>query len=280
MATKRLLGVFAHPGDEAFISGALAKYGEQGVETGLVYATCGEVGEVSDDILATPDNLGEVREAETREAADVLNVQRIWFLNYRDSGARGTADNHHPQAFLQARPADAMGKLVAIIREFHPQVIITFDESGGEGNPDHIAIYKYTIGAFHAAADEALYPELGTAYSVSKLYYTSFARRQILMMTEWLQDEAFDNVFKDLDLDNLGFPDDQINVLLDVEPWQEKKNRSWDMHRSQVNPANLPISRLPKELQRKWRSNEYYQLATSRVGPDLLGDNDLFAHVS
>lgn len=278
MAARRLLGVFAHPDDEGLISGALLHYHTLGVETGLVYATRGEVGESSDSVVAAPENLGEVREEEMRAAAEVLNVQRIWFLGYRDSGMPETSDNHHPRAFIRARAAEVIGKLVAIIREFRPQVIITFDESGGIRHPDHIAIYKYTIGAFHAAADGVLYPELGPAYSAAKLYYTSFARRQILLMSEWLQDQAFDDIFRDLDLEHSGLADEQISVLLDAENWQELKAQSWAMHRSQMNPS-LPLARLPKEMQRKWRSSEYFQLATSRVGNDIIGENDLFAHV-
>ncbi|GER87153.1 hypothetical protein KDW_13150 [Dictyobacter vulcani] len=278
MSTKRLLGVFAHPDDEGLISGALLKYQGLGIETGLVYATKGEVGETSNSVLAAPNNLGEIREDEMRDAAEVLNVQHLWFLGYRDSGMPDTPANQHPEALLNASAAEVIGKLVNIIREFRPQVIITFDESGGYGHPDHISIYKYTIGAFHAAADNALYPEMGPAFSAAKLYYTSYSRRQVMMMSEWIQDQAFDNVFKNLDLEHTGFDDDQISVLLDVEDWQVEKKRSWDMHRSEVDTV-LPIIRLPRELQRKWRSTEYFQLATSRVGNDVMGENNLFAHI-
>lgn len=279
MSTRRLLGVFAHPDDEGLISGALLKYHSLGVETGLVYATRGEVGEnSSDSVLAAPNNLGEMREEEMREAANVLHVKHLWFLGYRDSGLPNTADNQHPQALVQASAAEVIGKLVGIIREFRPQVIITFDESGGYGHPDHIAIYKYTVGAFHAAADDALYPEMGPAYSAAKLYYTSFSRRHVVTMSDWIQDQTFDNVFKNLDLEHTGFTEEQISVLLDVEPWQEEKAQALTMHRSKINPV-LPINRLPRDIQRKWHGSEHFQLATSRVGDDVLGENDLFAHV-
>lgn len=278
MSTKRLLGIFAHPDDEGLISGTLLHYHGLGVETGLVYATRGEVGEISDPILATPENLGEVREEEMRAAAAILDVHNLWFLGYRDSGMVGTPENHDPRALIQARAAGVIGKLVAIIRRFRPQVIITFDETGGYGHPDHIAVYKYTTGAFHAAADAIQYPELGPAHAVSKLYYSSFARRHILMMAEWLQTQDYEGAFNELDINMLGIPDDQINVLLDVERWRETKALSWAKHRTQVNP-NAPLARLPEELQSKWQSTESYQLATSRVGPDVMGDNDLFARV-
>jgi LmbE family N-acetylglucosaminyl deacetylase len=278
MSTKRLLGVFAHPDDEGLIGGALLHYQTIGVETGLICATRGEVGEISDPILATQENLGQVREEEMRAAAAALNVRNLWFLGYRDSGMAGTPENQDPRAFMRARAAEVIGKLVAIIREFRPQVMITFDETGGYGHPDHIAIYRYTTGAFHAAADGVQYPELGPAHAVSKLYYSSFARRQIVMMAEWLRNEDYEGPFATLDPDTLGLPDDQISVLLDVEPWQETKARAWNLHRTQMNP-NAPFARMPQEIQRKWNGTESYQLAASRVGPDMMGENDLFTRI-
>ncbi len=278
MATKRLLGIFAHPDDEGMIGGALLQYNALGIETGLVVATRGEVGEIAEPTLATAENLGQVREEEMRAAAAALNVHNLWFLDYRDSGMVGTSENQDPRAFIHARAADVIGKLVAIIREFRPQVMITFDETGGYGHPDHIAIYKYITGAFHAAADSIQYPELGPAFAVSKLYYASFARRQIMAMTGWLQDQAYEGFVRDLDIEHMGFSDDQINVVLDVERWQEQKALAGAKHRTQANSGG-PFALLPQEMQRRWRSTEYYQLATSRVGPDNVGDNDLFAHV-
>jgi LmbE family N-acetylglucosaminyl deacetylase len=278
MSTKRLLGVFAHPDDEGLISGALLQYSTSGVETGLICATRGEVGEISDPILATPENLGQVREQELRAATNLLGVGNLWFLGYRDSGMAGTPENQDPHAFVQASAAEAVGKLVAIIRQFRPQVMITFDETGGYGHPDHIAIYRCTTSAFYAAADGVVYPELGPGHSVSKMYYASFARRQILIMLDWMQEQNYQGFFRDLDPNTLGLSDNQISVVLDVERWQETKMQALSMHRTQMNPNTL-LSRIPAELQRKWRSTEYYQLATSRVGPDLVGENDLFARV-
>ena len=284
MVNKRLLGVFAHPDDEGVMSGAILHYATSGVETGLVYATRGEVGEISDPALATPANLGQVREEEMRAAADVLGVHDLWFLDYRDSGMAGTADNQNPRAFVQQREADAIGKLVAIIRTFRPQVMVTFDESGGYGHPDHIAIYRYATAAYHAAADDALYPELGPAYAVSKLYYGSFPRSGIKLMIEWLstqmnEDDEDTSVFRGTDPDKLGLPDDQIDVRLDVSQWREEKDRSWAMHRTQMNPNDM-MGQIPQELRHKWQNFEYYHLATSRVGPDEADENNLFARIS
>ena len=277
-STKRLLGIFAHPDDEGLMSGTLLKYSTSGVETGLVCATRGEVGEISDPALATPENLGQVREGEMRAAAEALAVHNLWFLDYRDSGMAGTPENEDPRAFAQARAAEVVGKLVAIIRQFRPQVIVTFDETGGYGHPDHIAIYRHTTSAFHAAADEVQYPELGPAHAVSKLYYSSFPRSTIRLMGEWMKSQNYEGSFSGLDPEKLGMPDEQISVCLNVEPWLEAKNKSWAMHRTQVNPNNF-MAQIPEEIQRKWRSFECYQLAATRVGPDVEGENDLFARV-
>jgi len=278
MSTKRLLGVFAHPDDEGTMSGALLQYSTLGAETGLVCATRGEVGEIADPTLATPENLGQVRESEMRAAAEVLGVHNLWFLDYRDSGMAGTPENANPHAFAQVRAAEAVGKLVAIIREFRPQVLVTFDETGGYGHPDHIAIYRHTTSAFHAAADAVQYPELGPAHSVAKLYYTAFPRSAVQAMGEWMQSQEYEGSFSGLDPEKLGIPDELVSVWLNVERWQTTKDRSWAMHRTQMDPNNF-MAQLPPEVLRKWRGRECYQLAASRVGPDVPGENDLFAHI-
>jgi LmbE family N-acetylglucosaminyl deacetylase len=279
MPTKRLLGVFAHPNDENLMSGTLLHYHSQGVETGLVYATRGEVGEISDSTLATYENLGQVREQEMQNVASALHVPHLWFLDYRDSGMPGSLQNQDSQAFMRVHPAEAIGKLVAIIRQFHPDVIVTFDESGVYEHPDHIAVYQYTTSAFHAAADSVLYPELGSEHKSSKLYYTSFQRNVLLTMAEWLGGQAdFGAVFKDLDISTLGLSDEQISVRLNVEQWQEEKARIEKMHRTQMNPNTFMVQ-IPEDVQKHWRSLECYQLATSRVGPDVIGENNLFARI-
>ncbi len=276
MSTKRLLGVFAHPDDEGFVGGALLHYHSLGVRTGLVYATRGEVGEIFDPVLATPENLGQVREAEMRAAADVLGVQHLWFLSFRDSGMAGTPANEDPCALINAGAAAVIGELVVVIREFRPQVMVTFDETGGFGHPDHMAIYRNTVGAFHAAADAEQYPEAGPAHAVSKLYYSSYTRWQFVTLAEWVGQES--DVFRGKNPHEIGIPDDKISVLLAVENWQDSKARARTMHRTQINPNNAVLS-LPEDMQRKWRSTEFYQLAASRVGADVMGENDLFARV-
>lgn len=280
MATKRLLGIFPHPDDEGTMSGALLAYGQADVETGLICITRGEVGEISDPALATPETLGVVREGEMRAAAELLGVRNLWILGYRDSGMAGTADNQNPQALVQANPAEVVGKLVAVIREFRPQVVVTFDETGGYGHPDHIAAYKHATSAFYAAADAVQYPELGEAHLISKLYYGSFPRSAIRKMGEWVQTQELGSQawIAELDPERLGLPDEQIDVRLNVRSLQEAKDKSWSMHRTQMNPNNA-MAKMPEEVMSEWRSYEYYHLAATRVGPDVAEENDLFARI-
>src|SRR5687767_1476631 len=128
MMSAALMAVYAHPDDEVFgVGGAMGYYADRGVKTILVCATRGEVGEISDPALATPETLAEVREQELRCAASTLGVSELIFLDYRDSGMDGTPPNQDPRAFIQANPEEAIEKLVRLIRREQPQVVLTFE---------------------------------------------------------------------------------------------------------------------------------------------------------
>jgi LmbE family N-acetylglucosaminyl deacetylase len=147
MADLGILASYAHPDDEQGVTGTLALYAQQGVRTGLICATRGELGEISDPALATPETLGAVREQEMRTAAAIAQIQHVWFLDYRDSGFVNSPRNQDPEAFANADPEEVVGRIVRIIRMFKPQVIVTFDPTGGYGHADHIAISRWTTDA-------------------------------------------------------------------------------------------------------------------------------------
>src|SRR5437763_14039290 len=136
----------------------------------------------------------------------------------------GTRENKDPRAFVHASAAEVVGKVVAIIRQFRPQVMVPFDESGAYGHPDHIAIYRHTTSAFHAAADAVQYPELGAAHAVSKLYYTSFPRSAMRAIGVWLSTQNYEGSFSGLDPEKMGMPKELISVWLNVEAQQEQKD--------------------------------------------------------
>jgi LmbE family N-acetylglucosaminyl deacetylase len=259
---KSLLAIYAHPDDEAFgTGGALSRYAAEGVCTYLVCATRGEVGEISDPSLATPETLGEVREGELRCAAETMGVAELIFLDYRDSGMAGTPENQHPQAFINAPAEEVVRKLVAIIRRLKPVVITTFEPNGGYGHPDHIAIHHHTVAAFHAAADPEQYPELGPAWQAQRLFYTALPRSFFITMREQLQAQGQDASELDPFLDpKIGWPDELVHVTLDVAESVEDKWQALHCHRTQFGPGNL-FRRLPEEQVKQLMSKEHFALA-------------------
>src|SRR5919204_75447 len=105
-----------------------------------------------------------------RQACAVLGVAELRLLGYRDSGMAGTPANQHPDAFVQADLGEAAGRLVRIIRELRPRVMVTEPPGGGYAHPDHIRCHQVSLAAFHAAGDARAYPEAGPAWPVAKLY--------------------------------------------------------------------------------------------------------------
>lgn len=260
MAQRTLLAVFAHPDDEAFgCGGTLAHEAANGTQVILVCATRGEVGEISDPALATPATLPTVREAELRNAAQAMGLQSVRFLGYRDSGMAGTGDNDHPEAFANAPAEQVVEQLVQLIREAQPQIIITFDPSGGYGHPDHIAAHRHTVAAFHAAADAGRAP--GAPWRADRLFYAVTPRGMFGQMRDMLAAAGEDTG----DLDQcaeagLGWPDDEVNVTIDVSATFDAKWAAINAHRTQFGETN-PLRRQPDEQVRALMSREYFVLA-------------------
>ncbi len=275
--TQTLLALFAHPDDEAFgTGGTLARYAAAGAEVTLVCATRGEVGEIAEGVDATPETLGQVREAELRCAADTVGVRQLIFLGYRDSGMAGTPENADPRAFVNAPADEVILELIGIIRRLRPQVVVTFEPNGGYGHPDHIAIHRHTVTAFHAAADPARYLEQGPAWEAARLFYTAIPRSFFLGMRDELaamgQDTSDFARFED---DGAGWPDDKVNVTMDVADTVEAKWSALQCHRTQFGPSNL-FRRLPEPLVKRMMSQEHFALAWPEPEPGLRLA-DLFA---
>src|SRR4051812_36854899 len=176
-AHRTLMMVHAHPDDECISTGgSLARYAAEGARTVLVTCTDGAVGEISDPSLATPENLAEVRSRELDESVRLLNISRSVRLGYRDSGMADTADNADPRSFLQCSFHEALERVVRVVREELPQVIVTYDERGGYGHPDHVRAHQVAVAAFEAAGDGARFASAGAAFSPEKLYYAVVPR--------------------------------------------------------------------------------------------------------
>ena len=274
----RLLAAFAHPDDEGFGSGGtLAMLAAKGAKVTLVCATNGDVGEISDPALATPKTLGQVRQTELRNAMDVTGISDIRFLNYRDSGMEGTADNEHPKCLHQAKESRVVGQLLSIILETRPHVVITHDPYGGYGHPDHKAMSRHTTEAFGLAAREEDVDELKEAAQGQEprrlLYYVCFPRSNFQRM--WLKMVEMDITppFASKEVDLLGTPDDEVTTVVDVMQYVDTKIESLNCHRTQID-SNGPFAQLPREMSREIMGKEYYALVLPEGAPadaDLLG---------
>lgn len=261
MTPKHLLAVYAHPDDEMGVAGLFAMMKRRGDEVTLICATRGEVGEISDPALATPETLGQVREGELVNAMAVLGVTNVEFLNYRDSGMAGTEDNNNPKAFMNADANEVIGQLVTRIRAIKPDAIITFEPYGGYGHPDHQTISKHTIAAFHAAADPAQFPGTGEPWQTLRLWYGVWPRSAFQKMREWMQENApDDNIFKSLDPEQAGWPDDQVHASIPVAEFQTLRNEAMAKHATQQQP-NSPWEKIPEDVVASFWGDETLSLA-------------------
>lgn len=169
---QTLMFIGAHPDDESFGMGSvLAHYAAVGVKVYYLCSTRGEAGTIDPEYLSGYAGPGDLRWAELTCAAESLGLAGIIHLGYRDSGMLGTEDNHHPQALIQAPIEEVAGRMVKVIRDLKPEVIITHDPGGGYGHPDHIATHNAAVKAFYAAADFRLYSQAGPAFQPHKLYF-------------------------------------------------------------------------------------------------------------
>jgi N-acetyl-1-D-myo-inositol-2-amino-2-deoxy-alpha-D-glucopyranoside deacetylase len=271
-----LLASFAHPDDEAFgTGGTIARYAEQGVRVDLVCATRGEAGEIAEGSDATPQTLGTVREYELRCAAETMGIHELIFLDYRDSGMKGSADNEDPRAFINADDDEVVSKLVAIIRRLRPLVVVTFEPNGGYGHPDHIAIHRHTVKAFHLAGDANSHPELGEAWQAKRLFYTSIPRSFFKEMRRQMEAEGIDTSdFERFEDPEFGWPDDKINAILDVSTSVDEKWEALNCHRTQFGPGNL-FRRLPVSKVKQLMGKEHFSLVWPEQEPGLVM-KDLF----
>ena len=239
--SRKILSVLAHPDDESFgMGGTLALYAQQGVEVHLICATRGEAGEVDPEFLEGFDSIASRRVSELLCASEHLGLAKVHFLDYRDSGMQGSEDNKHPEALINAPIEMVAGEIVQYIREFQPDLVLTFDPIGGYHHPDHIHIQKAAVMAFKAAGDPGKYPDLGQPFQPDKLYYHVFPRRFLRVVVRVLRIMGRDptNFGRngDIDLAKLaGDEDYPPHVQIDYNAVREKKDRASQCHASQIS---------------------------------------------
>lgn len=252
---KRLLVAIAHPDDETFgIGGTMARLRREGWGVTVVCATRGEVGEISDSSLATPQTLGQVREGELREACAVLGIgnEDVRFFDYRDSGMPGTAENADPRALCNAEPAAAVAAFAAQIREARPDLVITWDPSGGYGHPDHLAVHRHATAAFEQEATRPGGPRA--------LYYTTLPVHLFERMEAELRAQGIQFGSDDVREAAQNLPRLPATTEIDVSAFAQAKIESGRKHATQL-PIDLPFDRLSPELRHAFLDIEYFHRA-------------------
>ena len=227
-----ILWILAHPDDESFGgAGVIAWAHERGLETGLICATRGEAGEISDPELATPLTLGAVREQELRRAMDVVHLSELRFMGYRDSGMAGTPENDDPRALVQAPREEAIAHLMGQIRELKPRTVITFGPDGVYGHPDHIYIGNVASEAVLEAAGETL-PSLGDPWRVESLYHVAVPR-EIMLAMRARPDGPFRNMSEE-EVQLLGTPSAEITHWVDTVDYLDLARKAVVCHATQI----------------------------------------------
>ncbi|MGE2723212.1 N-acetyl-1-D-myo-inositol-2-amino-2-deoxy-alpha-D-glucopyranoside deacetylase [Mycolicibacterium pulveris] len=246
METPRLLFVHAHPDDETIATGAtIAHYVARGAQVRVVTCTLGEEGEVIGERWAQlavdeADQLGGFRVAELTAALRALGLDEPVYLGgagrWRDSGMAGTPPRHR-QRFIDADPHEAVGALVAHIRELRPHVVVTYDPQGGYGHPDHIHTHDVTMAAINASAASAGSDYPGEPWSVPKVYWSVFAKSAIAEGLAALSDVPSGWIRVSADDLGFGFDDDAIDAVIDVEEQLSAKTAALRAHATQVTVA-------------------------------------------
>lgn len=274
-APRRLLISVAHPDDETFGTGStIAHYAAAGVEVHVVCATRGEEGEIAPGSEATPETLGEVRERELREAAEIMGVHKVHLLGYRDSGMVPIEDVKNPAAFVHANEADLMVKLTRLIRDIRPHVVVTMPLNGGTGHGDHIRISEATTRAFKLAAHPGYIEPGGLTHAPTKLYYHEIPRSVMQQFMEAIEQSNPEMMqfMLDAGIDKMGVEDDEVAAKIDVSGVLDTRIKAIARHASQDSPFNMiPEDMIPMAL-----GTDYF----TRGIPDWSGgepETDLFA---
>ncbi len=272
----RLLAVHAHPDDESSKGAAtMAQYASEGVDVMVVTCTGGERGDILNPALDTPENwanIAALRVDEMDNAARILGVRHRW-LGHVDSGLpQGDPLPPLPDGCFALADVDQAGEaLAAIIREFRPHVVLTYDENGGYPHPDHIMNHKVTMRAVDLALPE---------WPVAKVYYhMTFHRQRAVALDAAMHEHGLESPYRERLAD---WPEDptqaeRLTTFIACADFYPVRDDALRAHATQVDPEGFWFA-VPLSVQQKAWPTEDFQLAKSRVATTLPED-DLFAGV-
>ncbi|MCK6629651.1 MAG: PIG-L family deacetylase [Anaerolineae bacterium] len=264
-----LLALFAHPDDEAFgTGGTLSKYAHEGVEVHLAIATRGEAGVLANPAISLTQPLGMVREQELRRACACYGVKQLHLLGYIDG-----------QTTI-APQAEAVYKVVELVRQVKPQVMLSFGPDGGYGHYDHLAVHRWATAAVQLAAEADCWPEAGPPHQVAKFYHRAMPQEQLAHMQR-MTGRAY-VLMGGVPFPFIGHPLERITTVINVHDYVEHKLKGIRCHATQIDPAS-PYLQETFDLEAfPWFWQETFILAHASQGLfPAVGENgkenDLFA---
>lgn len=279
MTQPTILAVFAHPDDELSAGGTLAHYARLGYGTHLICATRGEVGEAPSDLKGFK-SIADMRSDELQCACNILGLDSVNFLGYRDSGMPGSPDNHHPESLVAAPMDEVARKVAGYIRRLKPNVVVTFDPIGGYRHPDHIAIHNATVAAFKLAGDASIDIEGLAPHAPDKLYFATFPRGFLRTAVRLLkligQDPKHFGKNKDIDLTSLVDVDYPIHARVRIIDALDQKARATACHSSQIPSMGGTLARM---FQRLFANEETFMRAVPATPPAHI-ERDLFEGIN
>jgi N-acetyl-1-D-myo-inositol-2-amino-2-deoxy-alpha-D-glucopyranoside deacetylase len=278
-----MLLVHAHPDDETINNGAtMAMYQDLGARVTLVTCTRGEEGEVlvpglSHLASTETDQLGTHRISELAAAMKELGIRDFRFLGsdkvkFRDSGMMGTEPNDRADVFWQADLEAAARLLVDVIHEVRPHVLLTYDENGGYGHPDHIQAHRVAMRAV----------ELADSWKVPKIYWNAFPKSVIVQGIEEMK-KIGSSFFGAESADDIPFAIDDalVTALIDGSAYVDRKMAAMKAHETQI-AFDGPFFALSNNLGNQVWGQEYYTLVRGAAAApfDENGrETDLFAGI-
>lgn len=281
----RLLCVHPHPDDESIACGGLiARSLAAGHHVEVVTCTGGEEGENQSGIDLGGRDMGLVRRAEMAAAVAALGGPGHHWLGYRDSGMAGEPSNDHPEAFHGADLDAAAARLAALIRTLRPHVVVSDDERGTYGHPDHVKANRVTVRAVELAADPDWEREFGEPWRVAKRYVHTLTRSRLFQVHRTMLAQGVATPFGDADISSpddleFGAPDEEVTTIIDVADALDRKRAAMAAHRSQIGDESFFLN-VPDGLAEQLFGIEEFALREGEPGTAAGPEQDVFAGLS
>jgi LmbE family N-acetylglucosaminyl deacetylase len=246
-----LMAIFAHPDDEAFgTGGVLSKYAHEGVEVHLVMATLGEAGQVANPAIHLTQPIGTIREQELRCACASYGVQQLHLLGFIDG-----------QTTIASQQL-AVFKIVRLLRQFKPQVVISFGPEGIYGHYDHLAVHRWATAAVQLACRPERWSETGPSHEVAKFYHRAVPQEQVDHLEKMIGRTAVP--IDGIPFPFVGYPLEQITTIVDIRDYVDKKLKGIRCHATQLDPKSYYLQEDFGLNDYPWFGQETFILARCR----------------